>query len=119
MQIGIIEWKQLLLLLFSTHLPKDRVCPTVGVGGHFSRGGYGMMSQKFGIAADNIIDAKLIDGNGKIQDRESMGEDLFWAIRGGGGTTFGLIVSCKVKLLDIPKKVTLFNVERTLEQNAT
>ncbi|KAF3668760.1 putative DEAD-box ATP-dependent RNA helicase 16-like [Capsicum annuum] len=78
-----------------------------------------MMSQKFGIAADNIIDAKLIDANGKIQDRESMGEDLFWAIRGGGGTSFGLIVSWKVKLLDIPEKVTMFNVERTLEQNAT
>ncbi|KAF3633525.1 putative DEAD-box ATP-dependent RNA helicase 16-like [Capsicum annuum] len=96
-----------------------RVCPTVGVGGHFSGGGYGMMSRKFGIAADNIIDAKLIDANGKIQDRESMGEDLFWAIRGGGGTSFGLIVSWKVKLLDIPEKVTMFNVERTLEQNAT
>ncbi|PHT76694.1 hypothetical protein T459_20216 [Capsicum annuum] len=78
-----------------------------------------MMSRKFGIAADNIIDAKLIDANGKIQDRESMGEDLFWAIRGGGGTSFGLIVSWKVKLLDIPEKVTMFNVERTLEQNAT
>ncbi|PHU12378.1 hypothetical protein BC332_19308 [Capsicum chinense] len=95
------------------------VCPTVGVGGHFSGGGYRMMSRKFGIAADNIIDAKLIDANGKIQDRESMGEDLFWAIRGGGGTSFGLIVSWKVKLLDIPEKVTVFNVERTLEQNAT
>ncbi|XP_055804538.1 tetrahydroberberine oxidase-like [Solanum dulcamara] len=95
------------------------VCPTVGVGGHFSGGGYGMMSRKFGIAADNIIDAKLIDVNGQIQDRESMGEDLFWAIRGGGGTSFGLIISWKVKLLDIPEKVTVFNVTRTLEQNAT
>ncbi|PHT43508.1 hypothetical protein CQW23_17533 [Capsicum baccatum] len=81
---------------FKTRHIHGRVCPTVGVGGHFSGGGYGMMSQKFGIAADNIIDAKLIDGNGKIQDRESMGEDLFWAIRGGGGTSFGLIVSYKV-----------------------
>ncbi|KAF3615070.1 Tetrahydrocannabinolic acid synthase [Capsicum annuum] len=95
------------------------VCPTVGVGGHFSGGGYGMMSRKFGTAADNIIDAKLIDANGKIHDRESMGEDLFWAIRGGGGTSFGLITSWKVKLLDIPEKVTVFNVTRTLEQNAT
>ncbi|WMV15532.1 hypothetical protein MTR67_008917 [Solanum verrucosum] len=48
-----------------------------------------------------------------------MGEDLFWAIRGGGGTSFGLIISWKVKLLDIREKVTVFNVTRTLEQNAT
>ncbi|XP_009776984.1 tetrahydroberberine oxidase-like [Nicotiana tabacum] len=95
------------------------VCPTVGVGGHFTGGGYGMMSRKFGLAADNIIDAKLIDANGRIQYRESMGEDLFWAIRGGGGTSFGLIISWKVKLLDIPEKVAVFNVTRTLEQNAT
>ncbi|KAG5568206.1 hypothetical protein H5410_064775 [Solanum commersonii] len=48
-----------------------------------------------------------------------MGEDHYWAIRGGGGTSFGLIISWKVKLLDIPEKVTVFNVTRTLEQNAT
>ncbi|KAF3615069.1 putative cannabidiolic acid synthase-like [Capsicum annuum] len=48
-----------------------------------------------------------------------MGEDLFWFIRRGGGTSFGLIVSWKVNLLDIPEKVTTFNVTRTLEQNKT
>ncbi|XP_010317350.2 tetrahydroberberine oxidase-like [Solanum lycopersicum] len=95
------------------------VCPNVGVGGHFSGGGYGMLARKFGIAADNVIDAKLIDANGRIQDRESMGEDHFWAIRGGGGTSFGLIISYKIKLVDIPEKVTVFNVTRMLEQNAT
>ncbi|WMV15549.1 hypothetical protein MTR67_008934 [Solanum verrucosum] len=95
------------------------VCPSVGVGGHLSGGGYSMMSRKFGTAADNIIDAKLIDASGQIQDRESMGEDHFWAIRGGGGTSFGLIISWKVKLLDIPEKITVFKVTRTLEQNAT
>ncbi|XP_004233880.1 tetrahydroberberine oxidase-like [Solanum lycopersicum] len=95
------------------------VCPTVGVGGHFSGGGYGMLSRKYGTAADNIIDAKLIGANGRIHDRESMGEDHFWAIRGGGGTSFGLIISWKIKLVDIPEKVTVFNVPRTLEQNVT
>ncbi|KAL0287094.1 UNVERIFIED_CONTAM: Cannabidiolic acid synthase-like 1 [Sesamum calycinum] len=49
------------------------VCPTVGVGGHISGGGYGMMSRKHSIAADHIIDAKVMNADGHIVDRRSMG----------------------------------------------
>ncbi|XP_007045724.2 PREDICTED: tetrahydrocannabinolic acid synthase [Theobroma cacao] len=95
------------------------VCPTVGVGGHFSGGGYGMLMRKFGIAADHIIDAHLVDVDGRILDRKSMGEDLFWAIRGGGGASFGVVVAWKVELVSVPPVVTVFTINKVLEENAT
>ncbi|RVW80136.1 Berberine bridge enzyme-like 26 [Vitis vinifera] len=48
------------------------VCPTVGVGGHFSGGGYGNMMRKYGLSVDNVLDAQIVDANGRILDRESM-----------------------------------------------
>ncbi|KAF3450214.1 hypothetical protein FNV43_RR06294 [Rhamnella rubrinervis] len=67
------------LKVFRTIAEKSRtlcfpasVCPTVGVGGHFSGGGYGTLLRKYGLAADNIIDAHIVDvqgsegGNSKI-----------------------------------------------------
>ncbi|RDX74964.1 Berberine bridge enzyme-like 8, partial [Mucuna pruriens] len=95
------------------------VCPTVGVGGHVSGGGYGNMMRKYGLSVDNVIDAQMVDVQGRLLDRKLMGEDLFWAIRGGGGASFGVILSYKIKLVRVPHTVTVFQVERTLEQNAT
>ncbi len=77
------------------------------------------MMRKYGLSVDNIIDAQLVIVNGTILNRESMGEDLFWAIRGGGGSSFGVILSWKIKLVPVPTKVTVFNLKRTLENNAT
>ncbi|KAE8664579.1 FAD-binding and BBE domain-containing protein [Hibiscus syriacus] len=95
------------------------ICTTLGIGGHFSGGGYGFLMRKYGLSIDNVIDVQLIDANGRILNRESMGEDVFWAIRGGGTTSFGIILSWRVKLVRVPPRVTVFTVQRTLEQGAT
>ncbi|PHT29975.1 hypothetical protein CQW23_30474 [Capsicum baccatum] len=80
------------------------VCFSVGTGGLISGGGLGALTSKFGLAAVNVVDARVMDVNGNILDRE-MNEDLFWAVRGGGGASFGVIVPWKLKLVRVPEKV--------------
>jgi FAD/FMN-containing dehydrogenase len=94
------------------------VCPTIGVGGHFRGGGIGMIMRKYGLSIDNVVDSKLIDPKGDLLDWANMAEDLFWAIRGGGGGSFGIVVSWKVTLVKVPPTVTVITTVRTVDQGA-
>ncbi|XP_068319473.1 tetrahydroberberine oxidase-like [Pyrus communis] len=75
--------------------------------------------RKFGLSSDNAVDAIVVTADGAVVDRQSMGEDLVWAIRGGGAASLGVVLEWKIKLAPVPPKVTVFTIPRTLEQNAT
>jgi FAD/FMN-containing dehydrogenase len=94
------------------------LCPTIGVGGHFSGGGFGLLQRKYGIAVDHVIDAVLVDAQGRLLDKKAMGREVFWAIRGGGGESFGIVLSWRVRLVSVPPKVAAFIVPVSVNDGA-
>ncbi|PVH96316.1 putative 6-hydroxy-D-nicotine oxidase [Periconia macrospinosa] len=76
-------------------------CPTVGVaGGYIAGGGMGPLSSKYGLAVDHVLSLDVVtpDGNFVTADQKN-NADLFWALRGGGGGTFGVVTSVTVRTL--------------------
>ncbi|KAI8907755.1 hypothetical protein DFJ77DRAFT_177307 [Powellomyces hirtus] len=94
------------------------VCPTVGLGGHVAAGGYGAIVRKHGLAADNVVAATVVLADGSIvKASEAENRDLFFAIRGGGGGSYGIVVDMTLKVAHVPyhyvAKITYWNIEDT------
>jgi hypothetical protein len=74
-------------------------CPNVGiVGGYTQGGGIGILSSKYGMAADQVLEYQVVTSNGQLVTANAQtNADLFWALRGGGGGTYGVVTSMTVK----------------------
>ncbi|KAI8935077.1 hypothetical protein NX059_007672 [Plenodomus lindquistii] len=74
-------------------------CPTVGIaGGYTQGGGHGHLASKYGLSADQVLEWEVVTSSGKLVVANADSHpDLFWALRGGGGGTFGVVVSMTIK----------------------
>jgi FAD/FMN-containing dehydrogenase len=93
--------------------------PTVAAGGFLSGGGLGWQTRRFGVASDRIVSARVVLADGRLV-RCSAGEepDLYWAVRGGGGGNFGVVVDFEVRPIDAPRLVrydTSWRLDRAAE----
>lgn len=76
--------------------------PGVGVGGMTLGGGQGWFHE-FGMTSDNILSVEMVLADGRIVRADEANEpDLFWAIRGGGGS-FGVVTSFELQAHPIPE----------------
>lgn len=86
-------------------------CPTVGIVGLILGGGWGYSSRYFGLAADSLIEATIINYEGeKIIVNKDLNSDLFWALKGIGGGNVGVITSVTLALKDKVDKGTLIRI---------
>lgn len=75
------------------------MCPTVGVGGHTTGGGYGFLSREFGAVIDHLeaVEVVVVDRSGTAKvvvasrNPADPNHDLWWACAGGGGGNFGIV----------------------------
>jgi len=83
------------------------LCPSVGFSGFASGGGHGIFSRSYGTGASSIIQAEVVLANGSLVLATPCNEfaDLLRAVRGGGGGTFGVIVSLTYRTFEQPRSV--------------
>jgi FAD/FMN-containing dehydrogenase len=81
------------------------VCPTVGITGLTAGGGLGVLGRLYGLTCDSLTEVELVDAEGKLlRANDEENADLFWALRGGGGGNFGVVVTQTFRLVpvDVP-----------------
>lgn len=85
------------------HIPTGN-CDDVRCGGYVQGGGYGYTSRQFGMQCDSVVEATLILGDGRtVKASSKVNPDLFWAIRGGTGNNFGIVVNIVYQAVPLGK----------------
>ena len=78
-------------------------CLTVGVAGLVQGGGFGSFSKNYGIAAASLLQAEIVTADGAVRIANACtNPDLFFAIKGGGGGSFGVVTKLTLKTHDLP-----------------
>uniref|UniRef100_A0A0D2XJA8 FAD-binding PCMH-type domain-containing protein n=1 Tax=Fusarium oxysporum (strain Fo5176) TaxID=660025 RepID=A0A0D2XJA8_FUSOF len=90
-------------------------------GGFLAGGGHSPMSPLYGMGADQVLSIEVVTANGRfVTANEHQNTDLFWALCGGGGSTFGVVTSYTVKVFPKIKAAIMsfsFTTSNTVSYN--
>ena len=91
-------------------------CPTVGISGHLTGGGHGLLARSHGLTCDSLQQATVIDAQARALAANADSEpDLYWACRGGGGGSFGIATEFRLNVFPL-KTALVFGVSWKLSQ---
>lgn len=80
-------------------------CTTVGCAGFAGGGGFGNFSKAFGTGASNMLEAEVVTADGKIRVVNAYQDpELFWALKGGGGGSFGVVTRLTFRTHELPQQ---------------
>ena len=79
-------------------------CTTVGVAGLVQSGGFGSFSKAFGTAAAGLLEAEIVTADGQVRVVNACRQpELFWAIKGGGGGSLGVLTRLTLRTRELPE----------------
>jgi len=79
-------------------------CATVGVTGLVQSGGFGSFSKNHGTAAGSLLEAEIVTADGLVRVVNACNDpELFWAIKGGGGGSFGVVTRLTLRTHELPE----------------
>ncbi len=80
-------------------------CASVGVAGLVQGGGFGSFSKRYGLAAAGLLQAEIVTADGVVRTvNEHLDPDLYWALKGGGGGTFGVVTKLTLRTHELPER---------------
>ena len=93
-------------------------CQSVNVGGLTQGGGWGVHIRKYGLTCDQLVDVEIVlaDGTAIVASELNKnkhgkdGQELLWALRGGGGGNFGVVTRFKFRLCSLNPTMTSFGI---------
>ncbi|KAI1161971.1 hypothetical protein F5B18DRAFT_653107 [Nemania serpens] len=117
---GLEAWEVSNLMAANNMTVVAAGCSTVGgSGGWLSSGGHSTVTSTFGLGADQVLSLEVVTADGKLVTADPQtNQDLFWAMRGGGGATYGIITSVVMKAYP-PISISASSLSLTVSSSST